>query len=105
MRIAIPDIVVTWQFWLSAVIVYIICEIFKQIPLIKQGNCGWLVNLFGIIIGAIILCLLMGFTWENAIFGVLSSAVSTLAYEIWSNILKQVTGGKVDYDLHVGGSD
>lgn len=115
MQIPIPEIVMTWQFWLTAVIVYILCEIFKQIPLIKDGECGWLVNGFGVIVGALILCLLMGFSWENCIFGILASAASTLAYEIWRNILNSVVGKKEtipaqnvevqDVEERVGGTD
>ena len=88
---SIPEIVTTWQFWVTAVIIYILCEIFKQIPLIKDGSCGWLVNLFGVLIGALVLCLFLGFSWENALFGILAAAASTLAYEIWQNVLSQIT--------------
>lgn len=114
MQIPIPEIVMTWQFWIVAVAVFILCEIFKQIPYLKEGANSWLVNLFGILVGIILLCLLLGWTVENCIFGILAAAASTLAYEIWQNILNQVTSKGIPAqnvaikdadDTKVGGSD
>ena len=99
MEVPVPDVIATWQFWVTAVVVYILCEIFKQIPMLKDGRASWLVNLFGVVVGAIVLCAFLGFTWQNAIFGILASAASTLAYEIWSNILNQVTGDKIKKEI------
>ena len=110
MEVPVPDVITTWPFWVTAVVVYILCEIFKQIPMLKDGRASWLVNLFGVFVGAIVLCAFLGFTWPNAIFGVLASAASTLAYEVWSNILNQVTSNRVqkqisEDDTKAGGTD
>ena len=94
MNIPIPDIITTWQFWVVAVAVYILAEIFKQIPYLKDGNNSWLVNLFSIVIGVILLCLLLGWTAANVVFGILAAAASTLAYEIWQNVLASIVGKK-----------
>ena len=94
MEVPVPDIIVTWQFWVTGVAVYILCEIFKQIPSIKDGGWGWVVNIASVFFGSIILCLLLGFTWENLVFGILAAAASTLAYEIWSNVLNSIEVAK-----------
>ena len=106
MQIPIPEVIFTWQFWITAVAVFILCEIFKQIPAIKNGNVSWVVNLFGILVGVLILCILVGWTGENVVFGILASAASTLAYELWQNILNTVIGKNAELpDTKIGGSD
>lgn len=90
MNFPVPEIISTWQFWAVAVATYVICEVFKQIPYLKNGDHGWITNLFGIVVAVILLCALMGWTAENAIYGVLASAAATLAYEIWSNVIANI---------------
>ena len=111
MNIPIPEVVTTWPFWAVAVACYILCEIIKQIPSIKQSDHGWIVNLCSIVIGVLLLCLLVGWTGENVVFGILAAAASTLAYELWSNILAQIVDKQTPAEVHddgdtkVGGSD
>lgn len=90
MEITFPDVITTWQFWTVAAACYVLCEIIKQIPSLKGSDHGWIVNLCSIAIGVLLLGLLLGWTGENVVFGILAAATSTLAYELWSNVLKQI---------------
>lgn len=92
MNIPIPEIIFTWQFWVTGAAVYVLCELFKQIPALKAGDLGWVTNLFGIVVGIVLLCLLLGWTGQNVVFGILSASIATLAYELWQNILNSVVG-------------
>ena len=109
MNIPIPDVILTWQFWVTGAVVFVLCEVFKQIPYIKAGNNSWLVNVFGLVVGVLLLCLLLGFTGQNIVFGVLASAISTLAYEMWQNVLNSIVGKRtatsLSDDNKTGGTD
>lgn len=100
----IPDMFTLWEFWVTAIACYIICEVIKRIPYVKKNERGWIVNAVNIIAGAIILTALLG-SWgdpSSYIFGILASAISTLAYETFMNIFNF---GKREDDVKVGGTD
>lgn len=104
MQLPIPDVVMTWQFWAAAVACYIICEAIKRIPYIKGRE--WIVNIVNLGVGCVLLCLLLGWNWENVIYGVLASAVADIAYQLWSNVINSITGTKPDDNYtKTGGTD
>lgn len=104
MSFPIPDMFTLWQFWITAVICYIVCEVVKRIPYVKNNDREWIVNIVNLIVGAIVLTALLG-AWADPssyIFGILASSISTLAYETFMNIF---SFGKHEDNLKVGGTD
>lgn len=99
----IPDMFMLWEFWVTAIACYIICEVVKRIPYVMKYERGWIVNVVNIIVGAITLTALLG-SWADPssyIFGILASSISTLAYETFMNIFKF---GKAE-ELKIGGTE
>lgn len=96
-EIAIPEIVTSWQFWAVAIACYIVCEVVKRVPYIKDR--AWIVNVLNLALGIVLMCLILGFDWINVIYGILASAVADIAYQLWKNIVGQIVkvgNGDVD---------
>lgn len=101
MEIPIPEVVFTWQFWLAAVICYVICEAVKRIPNIPS----WFINVANIVVGALVYTALVG-GWIDAsayLFGILASSVADLAYQVYKNIFESITGK--DHQDKIGGTE
>lgn len=83
MEFILPDVVWTWQFWLTALMCYVICEAVKQIP----HMTSWGINLINLVVGAFVYTALIG-GWDVAasyMFGIFASAMADFAYQIFSN--------------------
>lgn len=91
MTFPLPEVVTSWQFWCVAVACYIICEVVKLIPAFTEHP--WVVNLLNLIVGIVLIGLLLGWSGENLLFGILASAVADFAYQTFKNLITQFTGG------------
>lgn len=102
MEIPIPEVVMTWQFWLSAVACYIVCEVVKRIPVVAARP--WIVNIANVVIGILMIGLLMGWSGENVIYGILASGMADIAYQLFKNFINTVVDGPRP-DEKSGGTD
>ena len=88
-----PEIIFTWQFWLTAAACWVLCEIVKNIP----GCPKWLVPIVNLVFGVVLLTVLMG--WNDGltlIAGILCSAVADYAFQFFTKIIKGVVGDELE---------
>lgn len=81
------DIIMTWQFWLAAAACWAVCEVVKHIP----GCPSWLVGVVNLVFGVVFLSLLLGFSGQNIVAGVLCSAMACYAFEFVTKIVQGVS--------------
>ena len=103
LQLPVPEMITTWQFWVVAVCCFILSEVLKLIPFIKDN--AWIINLANVLFGILLLGAICGFSGENILFGILASAASTLAWEVYKNILSAIVGTKPELDTKAGGTD
>lgn len=103
MNFPIPDMLTCWQFWITAVLCYVVCEVIKRIPYVQHDR-AWIVNIVNLFVGALVLTAFLG-AWTDPssyLFGILASSLSTMAYEVFMNIFKF---GKDESEMKIGGTE
>lgn len=101
MDFPIPEVVYSWQFWISAVVCYVVCEAVKRIPKIAD----WSINIINLIVGALIYTAFINGWGEPSsyLFGILAASFADIAYQLFKNIVSYAV--PTPQDTKTGGTD